>query len=143
MLDPLQYDDPESLRQALLDVIEERLSETDPVPWAPREHEFIFLRAQTVVFDTGLRAHSLSELAGLIPRLATGSVYYHFVEARRRLPGGGDDFSLWIKSTRKNCEALTDQLTALDYYFASLTGLRGRLADIFTDWITRHPVEAS
>ena len=49
MLDPLQYDDPEALRQALLDVIEERLSETDLVPWAPREHEFIFLRAQTVV----------------------------------------------------------------------------------------------
>lgn len=139
ILDPLQHGDIEALRQALLDVILDRLSDTDLVPWAPREHEFIFLRAQTVVFDTGLRANSLPELAGLIPRLATGSIYYHFVEARRRLPGRGDDFGLWITSTQKDCDALAEQLAALDYYYASLTELRGRLAAIFADWIARHP----
>ena len=137
VLDPLQYRDLEALRQHLLDVVQDRLSESESIIAAGPEHEFIFLRAQTVIFDTGHRATSVADLARLVPQLPTGSVYYHFVEARRRLPGGADDFSAWLVNSQDGCEPLCDLLRGVDYYFSSLTELRARLAAIFADWIAR------
>jgi hypothetical protein len=137
LLDPLQYRDLESLRVALLDVVEDRLSESEHVPWALRAQEFIFLRAQTVVFDTGLQAKSPRELAKLIPHLSTGSVYYHFVEARRRVPNGVDDFRAWMERINSQIAELRERLAAVDYYFVSLTELRERLAQIFAEVLFR------
>jgi hypothetical protein len=137
VLDPLQYRDLESLRVALLDVVEDRLSESEHVPWAVLAQEFIFLRAQTVVFDTGLQAKTPRELARLIPHLSTGSVYYHFVEARRRVPGGVDDFRAWMERINSEIAELRERLAAVDYYFVSLTELRERLAQVFADVLFR------
>jgi hypothetical protein len=131
VLDPLQFNDLESLRQALLDVVEERLSESEFVSWSAREHEFIFLRGQVVVFDTGLQAQTATELARLIPRLSTGSVFYHFIESRRRPPVGLDDFSAWLATTPNGSAELAERLSNVNYYFVSLTELRDKLEAVF------------
>jgi hypothetical protein len=133
VLDPLQYNDLESLRQALLDVVEERLSEVEFVSWSAREHEFIFLRGQVVVFDTGLQAVTASELARLIPHLSTGSVFYHFVESRRRPPVGLDDFSAWLATTPNGPATLAERLSNVNHYFVSLTELREQLEIVFDE----------
>ena len=52
MLSPADYLTTENLRAAALDLIEDELSQQDHVSWAKQQNEFIFLRAQTVIFDT-------------------------------------------------------------------------------------------
>jgi hypothetical protein len=135
VLDPLQYDSLESLRLALLDVIEERLSESEFVTWSAREYEFIFLRGQVVVFETGLEAATAKEMARLIPRLSTGSVFYHFVESRRRSPVGLDDFSAWLATTPNGSAILAERLSRVNYYFVSLTELRDELEVVFSEFL--------
>jgi hypothetical protein len=134
-IDPLQYDGIESLRSIVLDVVEERLSEIDYISWAPHEHEFIFQRGQIVVFDTGLRAENVSELAHLIPNMTTSSIFYHFVEARRREPLQVDDFTAWLQQTQAGTGPVCEQLASVDYYFASLTEMRLRICDLLGAWV--------
>jgi hypothetical protein len=142
-IDPLQYDGIEPLRNMLLDVVEERLSETDYITWAPHEHEFIFQRGQIVVFDTGLRAHNVAELADLIPNMTTSSIFYHFVEARRREPLQADDFTAWLQQTQSGTGPICEQLTGVDYYFASLTEMRLRICDVLGAWVMQQETAGS
>lgn len=137
VLDPLNYKDLEELRGAILDVVEDRLSESEMVPWAAVRHEFIFLRSQMVVFDTGFRAQRPEELADLIPKMSTGSVYYHFVEARRRVEGGLDDFRAWLRCQEPEFTCLCEMLGEVNYYFCSLTELRDKLAEVFKEMMQR------
>ncbi len=126
----------------VLDVVEERLSESEFVSWSAREHEFIFLRGQVVVFDTGLQAETATELARLIPHLSTGSVYYHFVESRRRPPVGLDDFSAWLATTPNGSATLAERLSNVNYYFVSLTELRDQLEAVFAEFQATEGVQA-
>jgi hypothetical protein len=142
VLDPLQFDSLESLRLALLDVIEERLSESEFVTWSAREHEFIFLRGQVVVFETGLEALTAREMARLVPRLSTGSVFYHFVESRRRSPVGLDDFSAWLATTPNGSATLAERLSRVNYYFVSLTELRDKLEVVFSEFLQTEGAQA-
>jgi len=142
VLDPLKYADLEGLRSTLLDVVEERLSESETVPWAATRQEFAFLRSQIVVFDTGMRADSLAGLAELIPHLSTGSVFYHFVEARRRVPGRLDDFRAWLDCAGPSAAELCARLATINYYFLSLSELREQLAEIFGEIVGKEPGRA-
>src|SRR5712671_2894132 len=74
VIDPMDYQDLEQLRQQTIDVVEDHLAEAGEVPQAARGHEFYFLRSQFVIIDTRARASSPAELASLIPRLSTGSI---------------------------------------------------------------------
>lgn len=135
VLDPLKYADLEGLRATLLDVVEERLSESEMVPWASTRHEFAFLRSQVVVFDTGMRAETPAALAELIPHLSTGSVFYHFVEARRRVAGRLDDFRAWLDCAGPSTAELCERLALINYHFVSLSELRDQLTVIFRETV--------
>ncbi|MFQ5606511.1 MAG: DUF5752 family protein [Candidatus Zixiibacteriota bacterium] len=134
MINPFDYSDAEELREATIALIQDSLDEQEHILWARQRHEFIFLRSQIVTLDTGLRPASPAEMGKLIPALSTGSVYYHFVEARRRVPGGRDDFSAWIEGSGPGYERLGVQLGLIDYYFCSLSELRDRVAGVFQDF---------
>ncbi|MFQ5912992.1 MAG: DUF5752 family protein [Nitrospinota bacterium] len=139
MLDPLQYEDVEDLRGALIDTLEERLAEEEETfPWAKSGQEFYFSTAQVVVFDTGLVVATPMELAALLPRLSTGTIFYHFVEARRRVPAGKDDFTFWLEGLDRGHEELCGSLAQVDYYYGSLAQLREALTQVFQQWATRH-----
>ena len=84
ILDPFSMSSLEELRAVTLDIIDERLSEVVAIPSAAPGDEFYFLEATTVVFDTGERIASPRELATVIKGMTNGSIYYHFLEARRR-----------------------------------------------------------
>ena len=58
MVTPTNYPDQESLRQEVLEILEQRLDERELVPWAMADQQFQFLFSQVVVFDTGLRCTS-------------------------------------------------------------------------------------
>jgi len=133
MVDPMEFTEPEGLRERLVDLIEDRLSETPGVPSAIRGEEFHFLKSQFVILDTGNRANDPDELGRKIPEMSTGSIFFHFVEARRREPVNRDDFSLWIESWGERYEDLARSLVAIDFHSWSLKDMKARIAATFAD----------
>jgi len=130
-VDPVDFPDGESLRGALVDVLEDRLAEVATVPVAPAGHEFHFLRSQVVVFSTGAKARTPEELCSAVTRLSLGSVFFHFVEARLRPPRGEDDFSAWLAQWGESGAAVKRLLAAIDPMFGSLADLRERIVRAF------------
>ena len=92
IIDPYSFSSLQDLRAAVLEIIDEHLSDRVMVPWASPGHEFYFMEATTVVFDTGICLNHPGELSGAISSMTGGSIYFHFLEARRRPPLGMDDF---------------------------------------------------
>lgn len=84
IVDPTDFPDQESLRRELIEIIEERLDETEFPPWAKTDQQFNFVRSQIIVFDTRKRLDHPRELAAVVPHLPPSSIFYHFVDARRR-----------------------------------------------------------
>lgn len=134
VIDPTDFADLEDLRQELLEIIEERLDERDYLSWLRASSRFEFIRSQIVIFDTRKRADKPQQLAELLPNLSTGSIFYHFIDARRRLDNHGDDFSFWLSGFGEECSELCRLLADIDPYFGSLHQLRDRLKKIFAEY---------
>lgn len=128
ILDPYDYGDMEEIRRIVLDIIDERLSELTHIPWAKPGKEFHFLQALTIVFETGRVIKDPIELPEAISRITTSSLYYHFIEARRRVEGGYDDFTAWLMDWNERGEALIKSFSVIDFYFLTLKELQSQLA---------------
>jgi len=133
MIDPTEYGDIEELRQVLVDTIEARLDESGQQLWAPADSQFYFLQSQLVVLPTQHSVENPGELAGLLPTLPAGSIYYHFIDARRRTAASIDDFSVWLGESPGDHAALIDRLGGIDPFFSSLQHIRQMLAKIFRE----------
>ncbi len=133
IVDPMDFETVEHLRHHLVDLVDDRLAETTMVGTVTPGHEFHFLRSQVVTLDTGLRANSPEELGALIPRLPTGSIFFHFVEAIRRPPIGRDDFSAWMERWEPDYAVIHQRLAAIDIQYWSLSELRRHIAACFED----------
>lgn len=131
VLDPKEHPDLETLRQELIEVIDERLDESEYLKWLLATEPFEFIRTQIVVFDTDQRIQHPKELSKLLPHLSTSSLFYHFIDARRRLPNGLDDFRQWLLGFDGQYQSLIEQLAAIDPYFSTLTELRQEVSEIF------------
>ena len=141
IVDPLDFEDPDNLRLHILDVVEDRLAEAPYLPAAAPGHEFRFLRSQIVIFSGNLRAETPGELRNHMPALSTGSIFYHFVEARRRNPGKLDDFTLWLRQWEEPWHSACDSLTTIGFHHVSLAETRERIADCLR--AMREPQEVS
>jgi hypothetical protein len=127
ILNPYYFNDLEELRSKIVDVIDERLSEVSFIPWVPKGREFDFLRAVTVVFDTGIELKTPDELVGHIPKMSSSTIYYHFVEARRRTPNKCDDFTAWLQGLKNPPQNLIDSFNRIDFYFMTPAEMKNRL----------------
>ncbi|KPP98887.1 DUF5752 family protein [Marinobacter sp. HL-58] len=134
VIDPSSFDDTEDMRQALLDVVEQRLEEASADLWRPADRHFQFIRSQIVVFGTGRSVLQPEQLAEVIPDLSPGSVFYHFIDARQRSPRGEDDFRAWLSPEGERYAGLCQGLASIDPYFASLHELREQLAALFSEF---------
>ena len=137
VVNPAAFADLESLREALLEVIEQRLDEIEMVVWAKLDMQFHFVRSQIIVFDTREKIAGPEHLAEALPKLSVGSVFYHFIDARRRSPEMMDDFRSWLRSYGDGYEDLCSQLASVDPYFGSLVELRTQLTNLFTNYFRR------
>lgn len=132
IIDPSPYQDMEGLRQELVDVIDERLSESEFVPWARSGQRFTFIRSQIIVFDTGIRIVHPREMEERITKMSLGSIFYHFIDARRRNSSGKSDFTEWFRTFEEEaCGELIRKLNRIDPYFTTLSALRRELAAVF------------
>jgi hypothetical protein len=134
VVNPAAFADLESLREALLEVIEQRLDEIGTLPWAEPDRQFHFVRSQIIVFDTQARIEGPEHLVEALPKLSVGSVFYHFIDARRRSPEMMDDFRSWLRSCGDGYEELCSQLASLGPYFGSLVELRTQLTNLFANY---------
>ena len=130
MIDPRNHPQLDGLRRELLLLIDERLDESEALHWMRATYGFEFMRAQIVVFATDRVLRYPEELADLLPLLPVSSLFYHFIDARRRLTDHSDDFSAWLSSFGPRTKRLRTRLTHIDPYFVPLTVLREQLAEI-------------
>jgi uncharacterized protein DUF5752 len=133
VIDPLEFATLEDLRHHVLDIVEDRLAEIPQGEVCRPGQELYFLRSQAVIVDTGLRAETPEEMAARIPSLSTGSIFYHFVEGRRRPPLQQDDFSAWLAEWGPGLDGCRQRIAAIDFHLWSLSELRGLIAACFTD----------
>lgn len=133
LISPTDYADLEELRQELIDVIVERMNEENCLPWLPASSALEFLRSQIVVFDTHVRVTKPKELAAIINDLSPSTIFYHFIDARRRVSGGKDDFRAWL-SNWEECSGLCNRLADIDPYFDTLNKLRSQIAAVFAEF---------
>lgn len=127
MINGYDYEDIEQLRHDTLEVIDERLHESQLVPWAPPGEHFEFIQAMTAVFDTGIRLQTVTELSNALDAVTRGSIYFHFVEARRRPPMGVDDFTAWLDGWNAKPDALIRELGAIDIHLLTLQEIHQRV----------------
>lgn len=134
VIDPAACADLEFLRQKLLEVIEQRLDETQLVPWAELDMQFHFVSSEILVFDTGKTIEAPDKLAEAVSKMSVGSLFYHFIDARRRSPQLMDDFRSWLRACSGPYEDLCSQLASVDPYFVSLAELRTQLTNMFAHY---------
>ncbi|MDT8273052.1 MAG: DUF5752 family protein [Desulfomonilia bacterium] len=135
LINPTDFEDLEGVRGKLIDVIEDRLDETGIVPWANPSQRFYFVRSQIVVFDTGTRILDPEDLGTIMPHLSAGSIFYHFIDARRRTPLGNDDFHEWLMGFGERFSPLIRSISAIDPYFTTLTDLRTELSAVLKEYL--------
>lgn len=131
-LSPGAFTDLESLRHEIVDLIDARLDEAEQLAWPAASRPFEFIRSQIVVFDTNRRLKHPAELVRLGDTFSPGSVFYHFIDARRRTTDRADDFSGWLATWGQEFMPLRERLASIDPYFSSLGELRGQLASVFS-----------
>jgi len=124
ILNPYAFNDLEELRNRVIEIMEEHLSSLYYIPSVPKGDEFIFMRAATVVFDTGIVLNRPSDLLEKLPLMSRSTIYYHFIEARRRTQDRVDDFTFWMKFHPENDKGIIDALARVDFYFLNLNELK-------------------
>jgi hypothetical protein len=139
VIDPYGYPSLETLRADVLDILDERINEMEYLPSVSPGHEFHFREAVTVVFETGERLLRPEDMPGAIEGMTKGSVYFHFLEARRRTESGLDDFSLWLEEWGEPWLPAVGELRTIDFLFQSLTELRSDLVRVLTPLCRKEP----
>ena len=124
IINPYGFVDLEQLRTRVLEILDERLSEMPYTPSVGMGDAFMFQQAATVVFDTGIKLGELADLARRLPEMSPSTIYYHFIEARRRTPDRVDDFTFWLQFCESCNRDLIEALADIDFYFLSLPELK-------------------
>ena len=124
VINPSHYEDLGALKNRLLDILDERLVQGDFLTWAKGEMEFVFLKAQMIIFNSGIRIMQPKDLAPAVAQAPTGSIFYHFIDAQRRSPICCDDFSYWLEQFGDETAEARKKISMIDPYLFSLSELR-------------------
>jgi hypothetical protein len=135
ILDPTEYGDLEDLRSAMIEILEQRLDEIKFAFWSKGENMFHFLRSTIIVFDTAITIEHPIELKQILPTLSPSSIFYHFIDARRRTSTGIDDFSFWLAQEGSVYETLLKKIQHIDPFFLSLVEQRQKLTEIMVNYL--------
>ncbi len=134
VVDPSEYESIEDLREELIDIIDHRLDELDFPPVSKYDRQFHFIKGFVVVFDTYRRIKEPRDMCIEIPKMSVGSIFYHFIDARRRNESGLDDFRLWLLDKGDEYASLVKRISEIDPFFKPLTDIREELASLFRDF---------
>ena len=138
-LSPGAFTDLEGLRREIVDLIDTRLDEAEQLAWPVGSEPFEFIRSQIVVFDTNRRLQRPAELLEVRETFSLGSIFYHFIDARRRTADHADDFSDWLAAWGEEFAPVRARLASIDPYFGSLGELRTQLGRVFAQYFREPP----
>ncbi|MBN2419991.1 MAG: hypothetical protein JXL81_11445 [Deltaproteobacteria bacterium] len=134
LFDPAGYSSMSELRDEMVDIIEEDLDETEYPVWARRDNQFEFIGSQLVVFNTNMAINDPVEMSNYISRMSAGSIFFHFIDGRRRNSEQLDDFRNWLLQYEDHYIDLIERIEVIDPYFSSLTELRSTLTEAFSSY---------
>ncbi len=134
VVDPSEFDTIEELREELVDIIDQRLDELDYLPVSKFDRQFHFIKGFIVVFDTYRRVSRPRDMCVEIPKMSVGSIYYHFVDARRRNSSGFDDFRSWLLEFDEDYSPLIERIAEIDPFFMQMTEIREQLSHAFRNF---------
>ena len=136
VIDPTEYPDMQGVREKLMSVIDDELERTDGDVRVPSDAAFEFVRSQIVVFRTEKTLADPEELAEAVAAMSRTSVFYHFVDSRRRTPESVDDFTTWLTDIQRDEHRdLCRALAAIDPFYDTLTETRSKLAATFKQYL--------
>jgi hypothetical protein len=128
-IDPYDFGDSEALRKELLRVVDGYLEGFPEPRDAMPGDEFFFNETITLVFQAGVRVRNLAEFLMAIKYVDASSLYYHFLDARRRFEGKSNDFSQWFDE-KLGKKDLAEELRFIDPFMHNLEGIRERIAAV-------------
>jgi hypothetical protein len=134
IIDPTDFPDLEELRSHLIEVIESRIEEHEFFFWTKHHTPFYFMKSVIVVFDSKISLKDPVELPNVISSLTPSSIFYHFIDARRRTKYGTDDFTIWLQNFGETYQKLITNIHAIDPYFLTLTSLRSKILEVVTEY---------
>jgi hypothetical protein len=123
------FTDLNSLRNKLVEIVEDHLSSTIEIRKAPPGREFYFLRSTEIISPTPYEVTTLEEFTRALDRVGMRSIYFHFFDARLRLGRKTNDFSNWIHYTLGE-EEKARKIDSLDPYFITMDQLKYRIIAI-------------
>ena len=136
VVDPQDHPDTNDLRTHLLDILDSELASGSVLATAPDDNLFDFIRSQIVVFTTSRSLTDPHELPGAVEEMTRTSIFYHFIDARRRTPDAVDDFTTWLNDIdRERYRDLTARLAGIDPFFVTLAETRAELGRTFREYL--------
>jgi hypothetical protein len=130
-IDPSAFENIEDLRNEVIETLEEALDDAEYPLWAKKDSLFDFIRCRLVIFDTKMKVLAPEDLLPLLPNLSLGSIFFHFIDGRRRNKNSLDDFRNWITSFGVPYEELVRSVGEICPYFTPLNKLREQLTGVF------------
>jgi len=130
-IDIIQYSTIRSLRERIIETIEEYLVEHPEAKMRfPQEGgEFHFKKSVSFILPMPHVSYDLREFAEILKRITIDSIYFHIFESRLRLEKKTNDFSNWIENSIGN-KPLALSIARLDPYVYTLEDLRHTITDL-------------
>lgn len=128
-VNPVEFTTIRSLRDRLVCVMEEHISEHGCTARAPGNMNFYFMCANSVVVRTPYAAEDLPSFRDALEKIPIGSLYHHLFESHMK-PGVKDnDFSDWLND-HLGLASQAKQIARLDPFLFTLDEIRRRLLTV-------------
>jgi len=134
ILDPIEYPNLEDLRKEVLNVVDDHLETMQMIVWS-QNRQFYFLTSKIIIFDTNQKFERPSDFKAHISLISNNSIFYHFIDAKRRVPEGKDDFSQWLGMFGDEYSQLIQEIQLIDFYFLSLPQIKEKLIELINTYI--------
>lgn len=128
-LDAFRFSSLDALRERIVSMINDYLSQNPDGQRARPGREFHFVKSVSFVLPTPYVAHDLREFVEILKQVSLESLFYHMFESRLRLKKGVNDFSIWIEECLGDKD-LADRLANLDPYNYTLDNLRTTIVQL-------------
>jgi uncharacterized protein DUF5752 len=126
VVSPLDFASLEELREEILTILDDHLSHLSIVPRVIFGEPFDFMQSRIVPVPTGVAAETLEEFRAGLAAIQPSAVYFHTIEASRRLARAETDFAVWLREGLGQTR-LAAAFNRVDPYTGSLEQLRTEL----------------
>jgi len=113
------------------------LEEREFIPWSSRDESFQFVRALLVILDTPKVLQNPHDLLDALKNMGQHSLFYHFIDSRRRTLEGADDFSEWLQSFGDEYKDLVQRFREINPYFITMQELNQKLIEVCEECLSK------